>query len=518
MQALPQITISPTSTLKNSIYVFHNIQFLPENLTHLSILQEYSKIDRGFFQQPILHNLKDGKRLVTSPTGPLNRDYDDVRRYGESVVKGVNRLIGSVGKDYGLEFSLFVQRPPKESINDIYINYIEVTVLAILAALHDPLEARELRGITGNVKHIELVLENSNAVSLPGVTAVEIGRRLARDVGESDPERMTAKKCADYIKSFFGAKKNVRVEVIDDYDVLQKEYPLLAAVGRASLHVPRHAPCVVKIHYKSPNQDQVKENLFLVGKGITYDTGGADVKVGGAMTGMSRDKCGAAAVAGFLAVLAELEVKHLNATASLAFVRNSVGSDSYVSDELIKARSGKIIRVGNSDAEGRMVMADLLCELKENALKVSNPRLFTCATLTGHVIRAYGSYIGAMANKSGLGISQRVKAAGEVFGDPVEISTIRREDYEFVLSRCSRFDVIQANNLPSTMTNRGHQYPFAFLILASGVEESNVPYVHLDIAGSAEAKGEGTLPLGRATGSPIPALFGAFTWTRPSKL
>jgi len=57
------------------------------------------------------------------------------------------------------------------------------------------------------------------------------------------------------------------------------------------------------------------------------------------------------------------------------------------------------------------------------------------------------------------------------------------------------------------------------LVLASGVEEQpNLPYVHLDIAGAAESKGEGNYPLGRATGSPIPALFGAFTWTRPSKL
>jgi leucyl aminopeptidase len=516
MQALPQITVSPRPTLKSSVYVYHNIQFLPENLEHLKTIHEYSKLDRGFFQQPILQNIRDA-RLVTVPTGPLNRDYDDVRRYGEAAVKGVSRLVSSFGKDAGaVEFSLFIQRPPRESINDLYINYIEVTLLAILASLHDPLETREFRGTTSSVKHIEIVLENSNMVSIPGISAVEIGRRLARDVGESDPERMTAKNCASYIKNFFAGKKNVRVEVIEDVKVLQKEYPLLAAVGRASLHVPRHAPCVVKIHYQSPNQDQVKENLFMVGKGITYDTGGADVKVGGGMTGMSRDKLGAAALAGFLAVLTELEVKHLNVSASLAFVRNSIGSDAYVSDELIKARSGKIVRVGNSDAEGRMVMADLLCEMKENALKVSNPRLFTCATLTGHVVRAYGPYVGAMANKSGIAISQRIKTAGDAFGDPFELSTIRREDYEFVQSKCSRYDILQANGLPSTLTNRGHQYPFAFLILASGVEEQpNLPYVHLDIAGAAEGKGEGTFPLGRATGSPIPALFGAFTFTRP---
>ena len=64
--------------------------------------------------------------------------------------------------------------------------------------------------------------------------------------------------------------------------------------------------------------------------------------------------------------------------------------ECYVSDEIITARSGKRIRVGNTDAEGRMVMVDLLCEAKEAALKETNPQLFTIATLTGHVIRAYG--------------------------------------------------------------------------------------------------------------------------------
>ncbi len=61
-----------------------------------------------------------------------------------------------------------------------------------------------------------------------------------------------------------------------------------------------------------------------------------------------------------------------------------------MADEIIKTRAGKIIRVGNTDAEGRMVMVDLLCQRKEEALAAVNPHLFTIATLTGHVIRAYG--------------------------------------------------------------------------------------------------------------------------------
>ncbi len=118
--------------------------------------------------------------------------------------------------------------------------------------------------------------------------------------------------------------------------------------------VERHHPAVVKIEYKSPKQEEVKQkyasrssfsfnllvSLLFVGKGITYDTGGADVKYGGHMRGMSRDKGGAGAVAGFLKTVATLQPTHLNVSGSLAFVRNSIGCDSYVSDEIIISRAG----------------------------------------------------------------------------------------------------------------------------------------------------------------------------------
>ena len=83
------------------------------------------------------------------------------------------------------------------------------------------------------------------------------------------------------------------------------------------------------------------------------------------MAGMHRDKCGAAAVAGFFQTLSLLKPKGLKVIGSMSMVRNSVGSDCYVSDEIITSRAGVRIRVGNTDAEGRMVMADLLCYMKE---------------------------------------------------------------------------------------------------------------------------------------------------------
>ncbi len=101
-------------------------------------------------------------------------------------------------------------------------------------------------------------------------------------------------------------------------------------------------------------------SIFLIGKGVTYDTGGADIKYGGVMRGMSRDKCGAAACAGFMKTISYLKPKNVNVIADLGFVRNSAGPDNYVSDEIIVSRAGVRVLIGNTDAEGRMVMGGII--------------------------------------------------------------------------------------------------------------------------------------------------------------
>ncbi|XP_028822391.1 putative aminopeptidase W07G4.4 [Denticeps clupeoides] len=322
----------------------------------------------------------------------------------------------------------------------------------------------------------------------------------------SDPERMAAPRVAEYVQELF---KNtpVEVSVVSNLKALEKEYPCLAAVNRCASGVPRHQARVIKLQYCGDGA--IKNTLMLVGKGITYDTGGADIKAGGIMAGMHRDKCGAAAVAGFFQVLVTLKPKHLKVFGAMAMVRNSVGSDCYVADELVVSRAGRRVRVGNTDAEGRMVMVDLLCEMKEKAINEKCPHLFTIATLTGHAIRAVGTnYSIIMDNGPAhhLGNAHQWQKASEGLGDMFEVSTIRREDYEFHHGKSEYEEILQSNNLPSSGTPRGHQTPAAFLIMASGLDKHGVdsdkplPYSHIDIAGSS-----GPFP-GVPTGAPILAM------------
>ncbi|XP_067879104.1 putative aminopeptidase W07G4.4 [Heterodontus francisci] len=259
---------------------------------------------------------------------------------------------------------------------------------------------------------------------------------------------------------------------------------------------------------------------MLVGKGVTYDTGGADIKAGGIMAGMHRDKCGAAAVAGFFQVLSILKPKGIKVIGAMTMVRNSVGSDCYVADELITSRAQKRIRVGNTDAEGRMAMVDLLCYMKEKAIEEYDPNhfeLFTIATLTGHAIRAVGfNYSIIMDNGPAqrAKTAQELQAAGDEVADPFEISTIRRDDYDFHKGKSEYEEILQCNNQPSSATPRGHQSPAAFLIMASGLDKHGIDsekplrYSHIDIAGSS-----GPFP-GIPTGSPVVALAAKYVLNR----
>uniref|UniRef100_A0A8C3A3X3 Zgc:152830 n=1 Tax=Cyclopterus lumpus TaxID=8103 RepID=A0A8C3A3X3_CYCLU len=456
-------------------------------------LQDYSSVDSGLGEEVVVLKVPGlpGNRLVFASTGPLNRDYDDVRRFNDAAVNGIKRALKA-----GMQRPLLVCPPHKD-----YKNSTVVAALGALHALYMPLEVRE-----GNVKltHYKVCVlglwaaqeaQGRRLVEL--AEALESGRLACRDIGGSDPERMAAPRVADYVQELF-KNSPVKVEVVSDVKVLEKAYPCLAAVNRCADCVPRHQARVIKLQYCG--EGPVQKTLMLVGKGITYDTGGADIKAGGFMAGMHRDKCGAAAVAGFFQILAKLKPKHLKVVGSMAMVRNSVGADCYVADELVVSRAGRRVRVGNTDAEGRMVMVDLLCEMKEKAVRETSPELFTIATLTGHAIRAMGP------NYS-VSTAQRLRlTAGEKLGDVFEVSSIRREDYDFHKGQSEYEDILQSNNLPSSATPRGHQAPAAFLIMAAGLDKHGVdsnaplPYSHIDIAGSS-----GPFP-GVPTGAPILAM------------
>ncbi len=454
----------------------------------------------------VLSEQAPGGRLVLAPTGSLGRDYDDVRRVSDAAASGLRRAMeaGAVRPAIALTG---VPGQPR------YARAHAAALLAALGTLWQPLEARESLGEEECQPVVAVGLampDHGDGESLVAfVRAVEAGRVLARDVAGTQPERMAPQRMADHCRSAFRAT-DVEVEIVADLDVLRADYPLLLAVARASLAVPRHQPCVIRLRYRG--EGPIQRTVLLAGKGVTYDTGGADLKTGGHMAGMSRDKGGAAAVIGFLRAVAELRPPGLEVIAEVGAVRNSVGADSFVTDEILVSHAGVRVRVGNTDAEGRLVLADLLSHLRREAAGVVAPHIASVATLTGHAVIAVGPYGVVIDNgpAEAMGFARKLQREGELWGDPFEISRLRREDFDFIAPRSRADDVLSCNNAPSTATPRGHQFPMAFLMRASGLDghgsdaDAPLAYSHLDIGGSAVAGLD--WQHGRPTGSPVLAL------------
>jgi leucyl aminopeptidase len=478
-----------------------------------------------------------GRRLVASPTGPLDRDYDDVRRISDAVDKGVRRAraAGSVRPLLVLSPALAAAFPGSSAL--------DAALAAALAALYVPLTVRAAKGEAAAEPVAEVHFLGGDAAAAASADAlataasadalataarraraVEVGRRVARDVGGGDPEAMAPPAAAEYVRAALEGRPGVTVVVTSDVETIRKEAPCLYAVARASLPVARHHPRLVRLEYNPPasSPSPPRRTVYLVGKGICFDTGGVDVKHGGSMAGMSRDKCGAAAAAGFVATLSALGATGVRCVAYLAFARNSIGSDAYTSDEIIATRAGKKILVVNTDAEGRMAMVDPLSMVREEIARTPRSErspevvVHTLATLTGHAIIACGfGYTIAVENgpARAAGVAARLSAAGAAVGDPFEVSSLRREDYDFVAPKTAEYDVLQCNTAPSSATPRGHQFPAAFLSLGSGLDAHGcasadpIAFAHLDIAGSS------VLPPflnGVTTGCPVAALAAAY--------
>lgn len=472
-----------------------------------SFIQSAKAVDSRIGQQTVLLICDDapGKRLVLAPAGDVHNDYSDARNFGDAANSAL-AMAASAGAKSPL---LWVMGAPE---NELFRFAAEVAYLSSAQALWQPLEARECR--EDNLEPItQIGIYHGHDIDKGWLEALESGRRLARDLCGTEPERMAPPKFAEYCQDAF-ADTDVKVTVIDDVDTLCRDYPMLMAVARASLAVKRHQPRVIRLEYTGSGD--IEQTLLLAGKGLVYDTGGVDLKVGGHMAGMSRDKGGGASVAGFLKTVAEYKPAGVKVIAEIGAVRNSIGSDAFVPDEIITSHANVRVRIGNTDAEGRLVLGDLLSHLREDALTSVNPKLFSVATLTGHAARAVGPYTALVENGPARrdGLSQQMVYQGDLWGDPCEISRSRREDWSFIAPHTRADDVMSCNNAASAVTPRGHQFPMAFLAISSGIDKHgcdaavSLPYIHVDIAGSGVEGGD--WQHGKPTAAAVTALAATF--------
>jgi len=212
-----------------------------------------------------------------------------------------------------------------------------------------------------------------------------------------------------------------------------------------------------------------KKPVAFIGKGVCFDTGGISIKPAGGMEDMKGDMGGAAAVAGLMHALASRKAK-VNAVGVLGLVENMPGSNAQRPGDIVTSMSGQTIEVLNTDAEGRLVLADALWYTQK---RFKPQFMIDLATLTGAIMVALGQeYAGLFSNSDEL--SERLTAIGNAEGEKV-----------WRMPMCETFDkMIDTPN--ADMKNIGARYAGSSTA-AQFLQRftNNVPWVHLDIAGTA---------------------------------
>ncbi|MDE2005007.1 MAG: leucyl aminopeptidase family protein [Rhodospirillales bacterium] len=208
---------------------------------------------------------------------------------------------------------------------------------------------------------------------------------FARDLINRPPNLLGPAELADAAAEL-GRAHGAAVSIADGA-ALEAAYPAVAAVGRGSLRAPR----VATLRWAGPGAGADAPLIALCGKGVCFDTGGYDLKPSAAMLRMKKDMGGAAVVLGLAARIMEAKLK-LRLVARIGCVENSVSGNAMRPSDVLATRAGISVEVGNTDAEGRLVLCDLLAE----AAAEHPALLIDCATLTGAARVALGPDLPAL--------------------------------------------------------------------------------------------------------------------------
>ncbi len=240
----------------------------------------------------------------------------------------------------------------------------------------------------------------------------------------------------------------------------------MLAVGRAS----RHESKLIHLTYKPKNPKAV---VVLVGKGLTYDCGGLSLKSSGGLN-MKCDKSGGCAVLGIMEAISKLGYEY-EVHGIIGAVENMIGGNAYKPDDILVAKNGKTIEVRNTDAEGRLVLADCLCYAQDEIKDIDY--ILDMATLTGACIVALGDYTtGVMGHNEKL--MKRVQNAAKSSGELVGFLPSNRYLLHKMDSKVA--DILNSSN------SRAGGAITASIFLNNFIKKSNKQkWIHLDIAGAA---------------------------------
>lgn len=300
---------------------------------------------------------------------------------------------------------------------------------------------KESKIISKAVNKTRTMVNTAPADFYPSVMA-EIAQELAKDV-------------------------NISCEVHGEKYLEKNKMMAMHSVGRASIHESK----LIHLSYKPKN---ATKKIVLVGKGLTYDSGGLSLKPSDSMVGMKMDKSGGCAVLSTMWAIAKLELP-FEVHGIVGAVENMIGGNAYKPDDILKAKNGKTIEVRNTDAEGRLVLADCLCYAQDEIKDIDY--IFDYATLTGACVVGVGQYTtGIMGNNEILKRNAVLSAlkSGEY------ATTL---DFNRYLKKAIKSEVADICNVANT--RYGGAITAGMFLDNFIYDENKEKWIHFDIAGPA---------------------------------
>jgi leucyl aminopeptidase len=293
-----------------------------------------------------------------------------------------------------------------------------------------------------------------------GREAVADGVAIARDLVNEPPNVLYPEEFARRAASL--KKAGVAIEVLDEKAMQKLGMNALIGVGQGSAHRSH----LVVMRWNGGNRGDAP--LAFVGKGVTFDTGGISIKPAAGMEDMKGDMAGAACVVGLMHALATRKAK-VNAVGAIGLVENMPGAEAQRPGDIVKSMSGQTIEIINTDAEGRLVLADVLWYV---AQRFKPKFIVDLATLTGAIIVALGhEHAGLFANDDKL--AQRLAKVGEATGEKVWRMPLGPE-YDKLID--SKFADVKNTGGRNAGSITAAQFLQRFV--------DKAPWAHLDIAGT----------------------------------
>ncbi len=297
------------------------------------------------------------------------------------------------------------------------------------------------------------------------------GSNLARTLSQQPPNICTPDFMARQARRL-ARQTGMSCRVLRGAELEREGLVGLINVGKAS----EHPPCLIRLEYRPARGrghrgTRADKPLVLVGKTMTYDSGGLSIKVGGSMRGMKRDKDGGCGVLGAMHAIATTIKPRRRVVALLSCAENAISDEAYRPDDVIRFANGVTVEVTNTDAEGRLVLADALCW----ACKKENPAaIVDVATLTGGVVVALGkAFCGMWCDDDGLRAT--VEHAAERTGERVWRLPHDTQYREMMRSQVA--DIV--NSAPVR-----EAHPIQGAAFLSYFVDEGIPWCHLDIAGT----------------------------------